>query len=180
MNEQQKKRTGKFISLILRHNPQTISIELDGSGWASVDELLKGLKRNGHSLSFTQLEALVNNNDKQRYTFNDDKSRIRANQGHSLELDLQLEAQKPPKSLYHGTASRYLPYINEQGLLRRDRHHVHLSLDKETAHNVGSRHGKPVILTIDASAMHKDGYVFYCSKNGVWLVEHIPPRYFSV
>jgi putative RNA 2'-phosphotransferase len=180
MNEQQQKRTGKFISLILRHNPQKIGIKLDLFGWATVDELLAALKRNGHSLSFPQLEELVSSNDKQRYTFNHDKSCIRANQGHSLELDLQLEAQKPPKWLYHGTASRFLPYINEQGLLRRNRHHVHLSLDKETAHNVGSRHGKPVILTIDTSAMHNDGHLFYCSKNGVWLVEHIPPRYFSV
>lgn len=180
MNEQQKKRTGKFISLILRHSPQKIGIELDASGWASVDELLIGLKRKGRSLSFAQLEELVATNDKQRYRFNDDKSRICANQGHSLKLDLQLDVIEPPDVLYHGTATRFLEQIKQQGLQKNNRHHVHLSSNTETAHKVGIRHGKPVILTIDASSMHHDGYIFYCSVNGVWLVDHVPPRYFSV
>lgn len=167
------------MSLILRHNPQAIGIKLDHAGWASVDGLLKGMKRKGHTLSFKQLEEIVNSNDKQRYSFNADKSKIRANQGHSIDVDLQLEDQQPPDWLYHGTASRFMDSIQQQGLQKRQRHHVHLSKDKETAHDVGSRHGKPVILTIAAAVMYRDGYQFYCSDNGVWLVDSVPPKYFA-
>lgn len=179
MNEQQKKRIGKFISLILRHNPHKIGLELDESGWASVDDLLDGLKNKGRSISFDQLENIVETNDKQRYSFNTDKTRIRANQGHSLKLDLQLEPVEPPEVLYHGTASRFMQAINKQGLIKGSRHHVHLSQDKETAHTVGARHGFPVIIAIASGQMHRDGYVFYCSANEVWLTESVPVKYFS-
>lgn len=179
MNEKQTKRIGKFISLILRHDPEKIGLQLDAAGWANVDELLAGLKRKGRGMSFAQLQELVATNDKQRYSFNDDQTQIRANQGHSLKLDLQLEPVEPPVQLYHGTATRFLDLIHEQGLLKGSRHHVHLSADIETAHKVGSRHGKPVILTVDAQAMFRAGYAFYCSENGVWLADSVPAVYLS-
>ncbi len=177
MNEKQKKKIGKFMSLILRHNPQKIGIELDDAGWASVDELLQGLKRKRHALSFEQLEDIVATNDKKRYRFNEDKTRICANQGHSLKLDLELEEVEPPEVLYHGTASRFMKSIRQQGLIKGSRHHVHLSLEKETARNVGMRHGIPIILAVSSGAMSRAGYPFYRSENGVWLVESVPPKY---
>ena len=177
MNEKQKKKIGKFMSLILRHDPQKIGIELDDAGWASVDELLQGLKRKRHALSFEQLEDIVATNDKKRYRFNEDKTRICANQGHSLKLDLELEEVEPPEVLYHGTASRFMKSIRQQGLIKGSRHHVHLSLEKETARNVGMRHGIPIILPVSSGAMSRAGYTFYRSENGVWLVESVPPKY---
>lgn len=179
MNEKQKKRTGKFISLILRHSPQKVGIELDNAGWASVDELLAGLAKKGHRISVDQLEEIVETNDKKRYRFNDDKTRICANQGHSLSLALELDEMIPPEVLYHGTTTRFIPSIQEQGLIKGKRHHVHLSQDKATAKNVGSRHGVPVILAIASGIMHRAGYTFYCSENGVWLVDDVPTQYFS-
>lgn len=179
MNEQQKKRIGKFLSLILRHAPEKIGITLDKSGWASVDELLQQLAAHNKPLSFEQLVEIVETNNKQRYSFNQDRTRIRANQGHSIELDLQLTPQKPPEVLYHGTASRFMKSITQQGLIKGSRHHVHLSKDKETAHQVGSRQGVPVILAIASGQMQRDGFVFYCSDNGVWLTDHVPTRYFA-
>jgi putative RNA 2'-phosphotransferase len=179
MNEQKKKSIGKFISLILRHEPQKIGLELDNAGWVSVDDLLAGLAGKGKGISFTQLEEIVETNDKKRYCFNDDKTKIRANQGHSLQVDLALEAVQPPEILYHGTASRFIPSIQKEGLQKRNRHHVHLSAEKETAVNVGKRHGKPVVLLIAAGMMYQNGYTFYCSDNGVWLTDHVPPEYFT-
>ena len=179
MNEKQKRQIGKFISLILRHEPEKIGLQLDEAGWADVDELLAGLKRKGRDISFAQLQDLVTTNDKQRYSFNADQTRIRANQGHSLKLDLQLAAAEPPEQLYHGTATRFLDSIREQGLVKGSRHHVHLSADTETAQKVGSRHGKPVILTVAAQAMSAAGYTFYCSENGVWLTEFVPVEYLN-
>ncbi|MGB1311763.1 MAG: RNA 2'-phosphotransferase [Leucothrix sp.] len=179
MNQKQQKRIGKFISLILRHEPEKIGLQLDNAGWADVDELLAGLKRKNREISFAQLQELVTSNDKQRYSFNEDQTRIRANQGHSLKLDLQLEAREPPAQLYHGTATRFLETILEQGLVRGERHHVHLSSEEITAHNVGSRHGRPVVLTIESGAMVKQGHVFYCSENLVWLTDHVPAEFIT-
>lgn len=179
MDETKKKRIGKYISLILRHEPAKVGLVLDDAGWASVDDLLAGLAKNGKRLSFDSLRDIVETNDKQRYSFNEDMTRIRANQGHSLNLDLKLEVAEPPEVLYHGTATRFLTDINEKGLLKRNRHHVHLSAEKTTAENVGRRHGKPVILAVSAGAMHRHGFEFYCSENGVWLTDHVPPKYFS-
>ena len=177
MEEKRKKQIGKFISLILRHEPQKIGLELDSAGWADVDELLAGLKRKNRGISLAQLQELVVSNDKQRYSFNEDQTRIRANQGHSLKLDLQLEACQPPEELYHGTATRFLDSINEKGLLKGERHHVHLSANETTAHQVGSRHGKPVILTVASGEMHRKGYLFYRSENLVWLTEAVPSEF---
>ena len=179
MNEKQQKQIGKFISLILRHEPQKIGLTLDDAGWANVNELLSGLKSKNHEISFDQLKQLVASNDKQRYSFNEDQTRIRANQGHSLNLDLQLEAQEPPEMLYHGTATRFLDSINEKGLIKGSRHHVHLSSNESTAQQVGSRHGKPVVLKIASGEMYKDGYVFYCSENLVWLTDKVPTEFIS-
>ena len=167
------------MSLVLRHDPQKLGLELDSAGWAPVDELLAGLAKKGRGISFDQLCDIVETNDKQRYRFNDDKTQIRANQGHSLKLDLQLEPTEPPETLYHGTATRFMKDINQQGLQKRNRHHVHLSQDKTTAQSVGQRHGVPVILAIAAGAMRRDGFEFYCSDNDVWLTDHVPPKYFQ-
>ena len=179
MSKKQKNQIGKFLSLILRHQPEVIGIQLDESGWAKVDELLAGLKKHGKGITFDQLETLVTSNNKQRYRFNEDKSQICANQGHSLKVDLALKPITPPEILYHGTATRFLDSINQQGLVKGSRHHVHLSADIETAKNVGQRHGKVVILVIQAQTMQQAGYSFYCSENGVWLVDSIPVEYFS-
>ncbi len=179
MDKTKKKRMGKYLSLILRHSPEKIGLELDNAGWASVDELLSGLAQKGRRLSFEGLREIVETNDKQRYRFNADMTRIRANQGHSIKLDLNLEMAEPPEVLYHGTATRFMADINQQGLQKRNRHHVHLSADKATAENVGGRHGKVVILAVAAGAMHRAGFEFYCSENKVWLTDHVPPSYFS-
>lgn len=177
MNEKQKKQIGKFISLILRHEPQKIGLQLDDAGWADVTELLAGLKRKGRDISFEQLQDLVASNDKQRYSFNEDQTRIRANQGHSLSLDLQLPAREPPELLYHGTATRFVDSIRQDGLTKGSRHHVHLSANGETANQVGGRHGKPLVLTIASGEMHRKGHVFYCSENMVWLADFVPAEF---
>ena len=177
MNDKKKKQIGKYISLILRHEPQKINLTLDDAGWAHVSELLAGLSSTRHAISLEQLEEIVSSNNKKRYSFNDDQTKIRANQGHSLDLDLQLEAKTPPEILYHGTATRFVTAINEQGLQKRSRHHVHLSDNLTTATAVGSRHGKPVILEVLSGKMSDDGYTFYQSDNGVWLTDHVPSEY---
>jgi len=179
MNQKQLKQVGKFISLILRHEPQKIGLQLDSAGWASVNQLLVGLKSKNFEISLAQLQELVASNDKQRYSFNDDQTQIRANQGHSLKLDLQLEAREPPAVLYHGTATRFLDAIREQGLLKGNRHHVHLSTNEDTARQVGSRHGQPIILKIASKDMHESGHLFYCSENMVWLTDHVPVAFIT-
>lgn len=175
MNEQHKKRISKFLSLILRHKPETINLKLDDNGWAIVDDILSNKK-----LRFTrdELDEVVKTNDKKRYSFNEDKTRIRANQGHSLTtIDLALKLQSPPDYLYHGTVSKFIASIKESGLQKMSRQHVHLSLDRETAKKVGSRRGKPIILSIRAKAMENKGYTFYLSENGVWLTDNVPSEF---
>lgn len=172
-----KTKIGKFLSLVLRHNPETIGIKLDENGWASVDELLQGLKKANRKISMETLEEIVETNDKKRYSFNEDKTKIRANQGHSIDVDLNLKEQTPPRVLYHGTAEASFENIKKFGLVKQNRNHVHLSLDVETATKVGKRHGKPIILEINAEAMDKDGYKFYLSENGVWLTDNVPIKY---
>ena len=167
----------KFISLILRHNPQVIGIELDEHGWADVEELLAGINKT-RNITMDMLEEIVRTDEKQRYSFNEDKALIRANQGHSIPVDVELREEKPPRYLYHGTATRFLPAIQGEGIRRMGRQYVHLSGDFETAMAVGKRHGIPVVITIDAAAMARDGVTFYRSENGVWLCEHVPARYF--
>lgn len=179
MNEQQKKSVSKFLSLILRHQPEVIGITLDENGWTDVDELIAKMNANGHRISFDQLEEVVETNDKQRFAFSDDYNKIRASQGHSVNISLGLDPQEPPEYLYHGTVARFLNSIRKEGLQRMSRQHLHLSRDRETAVKVGSRRGIPVILNISSGAMHKDGFLFYLSDNGVWLTDHVPAKYIN-
>lgn len=168
---------GRFLSLILRHKPELAGITLDAHGWANVDELIKGCRRAGKAMDRETLERIVQENNKQRYSFNEDQSKIRANQGHSISVDLELKEELPPARLYHGTATRFLEQIRTEGIQKGSRQYVHLSQEKATARQVGSRHGTPVILPIDTEKMLADGCHFYRSANGVWLCEQIPWRY---
>jgi putative RNA 2'-phosphotransferase len=170
-------RISKFLSLVLRHKPETIGLSLDRGGWARVDELIAAANRAGMPLDQASLQQVVEQNNKQRFAFSDDGQRIRASQGHSLPIDLGLEPLAPPQVLYHGTATRFLNSIRRQGLVPRGRTHVHLSPDEPTAVRVGKRHGKPVVLTVQAGRMHQDGFRFYLSANGVWLTEKVPAEY---
>lgn len=170
--------TSKYISLILRHKPEAIGITLDEHGWANVDELLAGVSRN-HPLDMAGLEEIVRTDEKQRYSFNEDKTLIRANQGHSIPVDVELEAVAPPEILYHGTGEKYVASINAQGLIPKSRLYVHLSVDYETAFKVGARHGKPRIYQVYSGEMAADGCTFYRSVNGVWLTKEVPPKYLT-
>ena len=173
-------KLGRFLSLVLRHNPQAAGISLDEHGWADVGELLAGVNRTGRRIDLPTLERIVRENNKQRYSFNGDHTKIRANQGHSLQVDIELREAEPPKYLYHGTATRFFPAIQREGIRKMSRQYVHLSGDFETAMAVGQRHGNPVVITVDAAAMAGDGVTFYRSENGVWLCEHVAPKYFQV
>ena len=167
------RETSKFISLILRHKPEEIGITLDEHGWANVDELIAGIAKT-QPFDMAALEEIVSTDEKQRYSFNEDKTLIRANQGHSIPVDVDLEQKTPPEILYHGTGEKYAASIEKQGLIPKSRLYVHLSSDYDTAVKVGSRHGKPVVYTVAAGEMQKSGYTFYLSVNGVWLTESIP------
>lgn len=168
---------GHFLSLVLRHNPSAAKINLDSHGWANVEELLKGANQVGKSIDKKMLERIVQENDKNRYSFNEDHTKIRANQGHSIAVDIELEEKTPPDILYHGTATRFLGSIRKEGITRQSRQYVHLSSDYSTAIKVGSRHGIPVVLFIDAAQMFLDGYHFFLSENNVWLCKKIPSKY---
>ena len=172
------KKTSKFISLILRHKPDAIDITLDEHGWADVQELIDGINRSGgHELDMDMLEEIVRTDEKQRYSFNEDHTLIRANQGHSIPVDVELEEKIPPDILWHGTGEKYVSSIDAQGPIPKSRLYVHLSSDMETARKVGSRHGKPVIYEIDCRRMTEDGYRFFLSANHVWLIREVPARY---
>lgn len=166
----------RFISLILRHKPETIGIMLDEQGWANVDELISGVNTR-YPLDITTLEKIVSTDDKQRYSFNEDRTLIRANQGHSISVDVELEETAPPQFLWHGTGEKYTQSIEAQGLLPKSRLYVHLSKDEDTARKVGARHGKPIIYRVLSRAMHRDGFKFYRSANGVWLTKVVPTSY---
>ncbi|MBN8417381.1 MAG: RNA 2'-phosphotransferase [Verrucomicrobia bacterium] len=174
MSPDQTTRTSKFLSLVLRHQPETAHITLDSAGWTGVEELLRGCAQARRSITREQLEYIVETNAKKRFEFSPDGARIRASQGHSIQVDLAYEPQEPPELLYHGTATRFLDSIRAKGLLKMERHHVHLSAETKVTMQVGARHGKPVLLTIRAIAMTAAGHAFYRSTNGVWLVEHVP------
>ncbi len=180
MDEKRRLRISKFVSLVLRHEPGKAGLTLEPGGWVFVDDLLAGAARAGNRFTRDELLAVVEACEKQRFAVDDSGAKIRANQGHSTEVELQFEAAEPPAELYHGTAERNLAAILRDGLLKMARHHVHLSPDPHTATKVGSRHGKPVILVVDAGKLRADGITFYCSANGVWLVEHVPPQYLRV
>ena len=166
------------MSLVLRHKPEEANITLDSEGWASVSDLLKGMKARNHILTREELNELVAQDAKGRYSFSEYGKKIRANQGHSnKDVEIKFEQLTPPDLLYHGTATANIDPIMDKGILRIKRHHVHLSADKGTARTVGARHGKPVVLTIDAKRMQEDGALFYLSENGIWLTGIVMPRY---
>jgi len=169
----------KFLSLVLRHNPTLIGLTLGDGGWVQVDELLAALARNGRPVERAKLQQLVRESDKQRFALSPDGSLIRANQGHSVNVDLGLSATPPPDVLFHGTVARYLTSIREHGLLKGKRQHVHLSATPELAVLVGQRRGAPHVLQVDARGMASAGCVFYRSENGVWLAEHVPVRFLT-
>ena len=168
--------TSRYIALILRHKPETIDIKLDEHGWARVDELIKGVSKT-RPLTMEILEKIVEIDDKQRFAFNEDKTLIRANQGHSILVDVELKEAVPPKILYRGTAEKYVALIDQSGLIPKARLYVHLSETSETAIKVGARHGKPVVYTVDTERMTADGFKFYLSVNGVWLTKSVPLEY---
>jgi len=172
-------RESKILSLVLRHKPEVIGITLDKNGWVLVSDLICGMKNYGRPITMVELENIVATNDKKRFAFNDDHTKIRANQGHSVEIDLALTETTPPPILYHGTAQSSVESIKQSGLTKMKRQHVHLSADKETAIKVGSRHGKPVVLKINTAQMLVDGYKFYQAANGVWLTDKVPYEYIS-
>ena len=173
-----RRNTSKYISLILRHKPEVIGITLDEHGWADVDALIEGVNQT-HPLNRKILEEIVAEDEKQRYAFNEDHTKIRASQGHSIPVDVELEEVIPPDILFHGTGEKYVSSIEKEGLIPKNRLYVHLSSDAETAYKVGSRHGRPVVYTIKSGLMHQDGYVFYRSANGVYLTKHVPVKYFE-
>ncbi len=169
--------TGKFLAYILRHNPAACGVELDREGWADADALLSGLNRSGRAINFDMLEEIVANDEKGRFEFNADRSKIRAGYGHSLPVDLGLRAETPPDILYHGTAKKYLDSIRQAGLVKKSRNFVHLSPEKSMAKEVGARHGDCVILRIGAGQMAKEGYKFYKTAGVIWLTEGVPVKY---
>lgn len=170
--------TSKFLSLILRHKPETIGIKLDEHGWADVSELISGISKT-RPFDMKMLEEIVRTDNKQRYSFNEDKTLIRANQGHSIPVDVELEKKTPPEFLYHGTGEKFVSSIDKEGLLSKSRLYVHLSKDIDTAVKVGSRHGKPVVYRVAAGKMADYGYEFFLSVNGVWLTKAVPAEYLS-
>ena len=169
-------KTSKYLSLILRHKPEAAGITLDEHGWADVEELIAGIQKT-RPFDLKTLTKIVETDHKQRYSFNEDRTLIRANQGHSIPVDVELPVTAPPLILWHGTGQKSVASIDEQGLLPRGRLYVHLSGDPETAKKVGSRHGKPVIYQVHSGQMAEDGYVFYRSVNGVWLTKQVTPNY---
>ena len=172
----QLEEISKFIALILRHKPETIGITLDEHGWAKVDELIDGISKT-YVFNMEMLEEIVRTDKKGRYSFSEDKTLIRANQGHSINVDVELEEKEPPEFLWHGTGEKFVSGIDTEGLIPKSRLYVHLSKDEDTALQVGTRHGKPVLYRVLSGKMYKDGYVFYLSQNGVWLTKKVPLEY---
>ncbi len=179
MSPQQIVKTSKFLSLVLRHEPERIGITLDREGWVPVIDLIAACEQHGITLHYTDLAEIVATSDKKRFAFSEDGQRIRANQGHSVEVDLGLTPVTPPEILFHGTVEKFLESIRREGLHKGERHHVHLSADVKTATKVGERRGQPVILQIAAGRMHAEGHPFFLSANGVWLTEYVPSKYIS-
>lgn len=177
MNSTRLIKISKYLSKHLRHQPQRLGLQLEPGGWVSVEQLLTACHAHHFPLGRTELEEVVIQNDKQRFSFDNNKTRIRANQGHSISVDLQLQPRIPPSLLYHGTSLSFVKLIQQQGLLKMSRHHVHLSKDIETAYQVGTRKGNPAIFQVDTMAMDQAGFTFYCSDNGVWLTDFVPPEY---
>lgn len=182
MDTQTLKTLSKYLSLHLRHQPEAIGLTLEPGGWVAIEELLAASATHSNlpvPLTRDRLETIVATSDKQRFAMSPDGDRIRANQGHSVPIDLQLTPQAPPEFLYHGTAEPALAAIQAEGLKKMARHHVHLSANPDTAKAVGSRHGRPVNFQVAAATMHRNGFSFYCADNGVWLVDHVPTDYLT-
>lgn len=177
MDEKRLVKLSKYLSRHLRHQPRALGLTLEPGGWVAVETLLAAMARHGMTISRAELDEIVARNNKQRFAFDAMGERIRASQGHSVAVDLQLAPTAPPDTLYHGTARSVVDAILREGLRKMRRQHVHLSADIDTAVNVGGRHGAPAVLLVDAAAMARDGYLFYRSENGVWLTESVPPRY---
>lgn len=177
MTERERTKVSKFLSLVLRHRPESIGIVLDEQGWTDVERLLRQFENDGRTLTRGELEEVVRSNSKKRFALSEDGQRIRANQGHSIDVDLDLQSLLPPEYLYHGTVAKFIDSIKARGLTKQKRHHVHLSSEKDRAAKVGERRGAPVILTIRAKDMATSGYEFYRSQNGVWLTEAVPPNF---
>ena len=180
LDEKSLVKRSKYLARHLRHQPEALGLTLEPGGWVAVDGLLAAMRRHGIELSRAQLDEIVARNNKQRFSFDETGTRIRANQGHSIPVDLQLAPATPPDALYHGTSKATIGPILREGLQKMRRQHVHLSRDKATAIKVGSRHGAPIVLLVDAAAMARDGYQFFLSDNGVWLTDHVPPQYLRV
>ena len=180
MTDQELVRVSKFLSLVLRHQPQKIGLTLDENGWTDVANLLRQINKHGLKLTSEELQYVVATNNKKRFAFSQDQTQIRASQGHSIAINLDYQPVAPPDTLYHGTSDKSVPAILSTGLEKRNRHHVHLSRDIATALNVGSRHGKPAVLRVAALNMHHDGFVFYLSENQVWLTDYVPSKYLTL
>lgn len=168
---------GKYISYLLRHHPEEAGLTLDEHGWVSVNELIAAVERKYSGFDRAVLDEIVATNNKKRYSYSEDETLIRANQGHSVQVDVQLPTAQPPEYLYHGTGEKFVPDIDRMGLIPKSRLHVHLSADTDTARVVGKRHGNPVIYRVNAAEMSRDGFVFYLSVNGVWLTDNVPVKY---
>ena len=177
MTEARLVKISKYLSKHLRHDPERLGLTLEAGGWVGVDDLLAACARKQMTITRDELDTVVAQNNKQRFSFDETGARIRANQGHSVDVDLQLEPVTPPDVLYHGTGHQSVDAILAEGLRKQNRHHVHLSADTETARAVGARHGRPNILVVDARAMHDAGHIFYRSDNGVWLADAVPPEF---
>ncbi|MBE2317466.1 RNA 2'-phosphotransferase [Solirubrobacter sp. CPCC 204708] len=177
MDDKRRTKVSKYLSKHLRHDPAGLGLTLGPGGWVAVDDLLQACAKRNFALTAEELREVVGRSDKQRFAFDESGAMIRANQGHSVEVDLQLTPTAPPEELFHGTGAGSVDSILATGLERRSRHHVHLSPDEETARRVGMRHGQPVVLTVAAGAMARAGHEFFVSANGVWLVDSVPPEY---
>ncbi|MBE9093111.1 RNA 2'-phosphotransferase [Tychonema sp. LEGE 07203] len=180
MNNSRLLKISKYLSRHLRHSPSCIGLQLSPGGWVPVSELLAACQTNNFPVQLAELKKVVAENDKQRFSFDETGTLIRANQGHSVEVDLQLEPAVPPDILYHGTSSTAVESILSQGISKMSRPHVHLSVNIQTARQVGTRHGIPAVFTVDAAAMQREGHTFYCSENKVWLVDFVPPNYLKI
>lgn len=180
MDDKRRTKISKFVSLVLRHQPETAGLVLESDGWVPVDGLLSGAANAGLAFTRDELDEVVSRCDKQRFAFDETGTKIRANQGHSAEVDLTFAEAEPPAELFHGTAERNRAVITRDGLLKMARHHVHLSADIDTAKKVGVRHGKPIVFVVDAARMRAAGHAFFRSANGVWLVERVPSQYLRV
>lgn len=179
MNQKHLVKISKYLSKHLRHTPHLLGLTLSPGGWVVIEDLLAACTSRGFFITRSELDTVVTNNDKQRFSFDPTGKLIRANQGHTVEVDLQLDPRVPPEILYHGTGAKSVDAILEEGLQKMSRHHVHLSFYIETAKRVGRRHGKPVVFAVSALAMHEAGFTFYCSDNGVWLVDFVPSTYLT-